>query len=210
MRWASARTEYHRFTQTTFQHPDHWRIFLGMDPYSMSMGLYDTLVVEDGIDLPKFPPDRRPSEIEWQTKEIGCPYMKTYKLTAAGELLRKEQDRREKTAAEKSAEADEHGFNSWEDYRSFCENADSQELLDRGLGLAGPTEQTVATEFWLNHNMHGSFEFHGKHDAIEAGFHWSYEARFTKGDLDAIVFLGERGGEYPEAFRTDSPDIVRF
>ena len=137
------------------------------------MGLYDTLIVEDGIDLPKFPPDRRPSEIEWQTKEIGHPYMKTYKLTAAGELLRKEQDRREKTAAEKSAEAEEHGFDSREDYRSFCENADSQELLDRGLGLAGPTEQTVATEFWLNHNMHGSFEFHGKHDAIEAGFHWS-------------------------------------
>ncbi|WP_205254487.1 MULTISPECIES: hypothetical protein [Halorussus] len=58
--------------------------------------------------------------------------------------------------------------------------------------------------------MHGSFEFHGSNDGIENGFYWSYEARFTRGDLDAIVFLGKRGGDYPEDFKPDDPDIIRF
>jgi hypothetical protein len=174
------------------------------------MGLYDTLIVEDGIELPKFPPDRNPSEIEWQTKEIGRPYMQTYKLTASGRLLRREEEMRKKTTVEKATEADEHGFDSWDEYVSFCEDAAPQELIHRGIGFGVPTEQTVATELWLDHNMHGSFEFHGKHDDIEAGFHWSYEARFTSGDLDAIVFLGERGGEGPESYRPDTPDITRY
>lgn len=174
------------------------------------MGLYDTLVVEDGVELPKFPDGRNPSEIGWQTKEIGHPYMQTYKLTASGRLLRKERDMREKTAAEKRSEAGEYGFDSWDDYVSFCEDATPEERLDRGLGLRAPSERTVADEFWLDHNMHGSFEFHGANDDIEAGFRWSYEARFTRGDLDAIVFLGERGREYPDEFKPDFPDVIRF
>lgn len=174
------------------------------------MGIYDTLVVEDGFKLPKFPPERSPSEITWQTKDIGHPGMRTFKLTAAGRLLRKEQERREKSADEKQAEAAEHGFDSWDDYVSFCEDAGPEERVNRGIGLGIPTEQTVADEFWLDHNMHGSFEFHGSNDTIEDGFYWSYEARFTKGDLDAIVFLGKRGGEYPDEFRPDESEIVRF
>jgi len=174
------------------------------------MGLYDTLAVEDGVELPKFPRDRSPSEVGWQTKEIGHPYMQTYKLTASGRLFRKEQDMREKTAEEKQTEAEERGFESWTEYVSFCEDADPRELLGEGLGIGTPDEQAVADEFWLDHNMHGTFEFHGSRDDIEDGLSWSYEARFTKGDLDAIVFLGKRGGDYPESFKPNEPDIVRF
>jgi len=178
--------------------------------YATVMGVYDTLLVEDGVELPKFPRDRSPTEIDWQTKEIGHPYMRTFKLTASGQLLRKERDTREKTADEKQAEAEEHGFDSWNDYVSFCKDADPQELLTRGLGIGTPNEQAVADEFWLDHNMYGTFEFHGSNDDIEGGFFWSYEARFTKGDLDAIVFLGKRGGDYPEEFKSNAPDIIRF
>jgi len=174
------------------------------------MGLYDTLTLEDGVELPKFPPNRSPSEVEWQTKDIGYPYMQTYKVTTSGRLLRLEQDRREKTTEEKRAEAAEHGFGSWDEYVSFCEDAEPQELLGQGLGIGTPNERTVADEFWLDHSMHGTFEFHGSHDDIENGLFWSYEARFTRGDLDALVFLGERDGEYPDEFRSDSPDIIRF
>jgi len=174
------------------------------------MGLFNTVIVEDSVELPKFPRDRSPSEIEWQTKKIGNPYMQTYKLTAAGRLLRKEQEMREKTAAEKRAEAESHGFDSWDDYVSFRDDAAPEELLSRGLGLGTPNERTVAEEFWLDHNMHGSFEFHGSKDDLEGGFFWSYEARFTRGDLDAIVFLGERGGTSPEKFRPNVSDIVRY
>ena len=174
------------------------------------MGVHDTLVVEAGVDLPKFPQARCPSEIDWQTKGIDHPSLRTFKLTASGRLLRKERDMREKSAAEKRAEADEHGFDSWDAYVSFREEAAPQELVASGLGIGPPREQTVADEFWLDHNMHGSFEFHGSHDTIEDGFYWSFEARFTRGDLDAIVFLGSRGGDDSEGFKEDEPDIVRF
>lgn len=174
------------------------------------MGVYDTLVVEDGVELPKFPRDRSSAEIEWQTKEIGRPFMRTFKLTGSGRLLRKEREMQEMTADEKQVKAEEHDFDSWDEYVSFCEDADPQELLSRGLGVGEPDAQTVAEEFWLDHNMHGSFEFHGSNDDIEDGFFWSYEARFTKGDLDAIVFLGTRGGDYPEGFKPDAADVIRF
>jgi len=173
------------------------------------MGLFDALIVEDGVEFPKFPEDRSPTEITWQTKEIGHPSMRTFKLTASGRLLRKEREMQEKTPGEKEDEAEEHGFNSWGDYVSFCENADAEALLSRGLGLGAPSEQTVADEFWLDHTMHGTFEFHGSNDDIKDGFRWSYEARFTKGDLDAIVFLGKRG-ETSRDFKPDAPDITRF
>lgn len=174
------------------------------------MSLYDTVVVEGDVELPKFPRDRRPPEIDWQTKEISRPSMQAFKLTASGRLLRREREMREKTAEEKRAEAEEHDFESWDAYVSFCEDADPQERLARGLGVGVPDERTVAEEFWVDHNMHGSFEFHGSHDDIEDGFYWSYEARFTRGDLDAIVFLGERGGDDPEEFKPGEPDAVRF
>lgn len=174
------------------------------------MGLYDDLLVVDGVELPKFPRERSPTEIEWQTKQIGRPAMQQYKLTSAGRLLRHEQEYREKTPEEKHAEATEHGFDSWDAYVSFCEGADAHDLVQRGIGVGGPDEQTVEEEFWVDHNMHGSFKFHRNHDDIEDGLYWSYEARFTRGDLDAIVFLGERGGGGPSDYKPDEPASIQF
>lgn len=174
------------------------------------MGMYDRLVVEDEIDLPKFPADRQPSDIEWQMKDIGRPTGRQYKLTADRRLLRHEEEYREKTSSEKRAEAEAQGFDSWADYVAFCEDADLGELLDRGLSPIAPRTQTVAEEFWSNHNMHGTFEFHGSHDEIMDGLFWSYEARFTRGVLDAIVFLGRRGGDGPDSIKPDEPETLRF
>jgi len=43
-------------------------------------------------------------------------------------------------------------------------------------------------------SLHGSFEFHASGRGVDGfdDFYWSYEARFTEGELDEIVFLGER------------------
>ncbi|WP_435102432.1 hypothetical protein [Halarchaeum sp. P4] len=174
------------------------------------MGLYDRLVVEDGLTLPKFPTGRQPSEIDWQTKDIGHPIGQQYKLTVDGRLLRHEEEYREKTPVEKQSEAESHGFDSWAEYEAFCENADPGDLLERGLAPIAPQSQTVAEEFWLDHNMHGSFEFHGSRDDIADGLFWSYEARFTRGALDAIVFLGRRGDDESAVFKPDESDVVRF
>ncbi|MDL0139099.1 hypothetical protein PNP85_06230 [Halobacterium salinarum] len=174
------------------------------------MGLFDELVVEDGVELPKFPQECSPTEIEWQTKEIGRPAMQTYKLASSGRLLRRQREYRQKTPAEKHEAATNHGFDSWDEYVAFCETQDAHGLIKRGISVGGPNEQTVDEEFWGDHNMHGSFEFHGSSDDIEAGFSWSYEARFTRGDLDAIVFLGERGGGEPSDYKPDEPTTVQF
>ncbi|MFC5279695.1 hypothetical protein ACFPM1_13135 [Halorubrum rubrum] len=174
------------------------------------MGLYDDVLVADGVRLPKFPEEVSPSAIKWQTKEIGRPAMQTYKITAEGRLLRREREFRDKTPTEKQTEATEHGFESWDEYVSFCEDADPHDRLHRGIGLGVPNTQTVDEEFWLDHNMHGSFEFHGRSDDIEDGFFWSYEARFTRGQLDTIVFLGERGGGDPDDYKPDESVCVEF
>lgn len=174
------------------------------------MGLYDWITIEADVPLPKFPADHRPDAIDWQTKGIGQPCLRRFKLTASGRLLRQEQEMRKKTAAEKQAEAEEHGFETWTEYVSFRESADPEELLDRGLGIKPANEQTVAKELWLDHTIHGTFEFHGTDDAVANGFFWSYEARFTCGDLDAIVFLGSRSGDVPTDFRPDAQSVVRF
>jgi hypothetical protein len=174
------------------------------------MGVIDTVVLEEDVDLPKFPADHTPHEIDWQTKAIARPSMRTFKPKASGRLLRREREMREKTEAEKRAEAEDHGFESWEVYVTFCSEADPQERIERGMRFSGSNEETVAEELWMDHNMHGSFEFHGSHDDIEDGFYWSYEARFTRGDLDALVFLGERNGGDAEEFRPEGSDVVRF
>jgi hypothetical protein len=169
------------------------------------MGLYDVVRIPAEFDLPKFPAEHSPAEIEWQTKQIGAPHLRTYKISSSGRLLRREQEFREKTSQEKQSEAEDHGFDSWEAYRTFCEDAEPRELLERGLSLGAPRDQTVAEEFWMDHSMHGTFEFHGSNDEIEDGLFWSYEAQFTRGDLEAIVFLGERGGSDPDAYKPEGP-----
>ena len=131
-------------------------------------------------------------------------------VTADRRLLRREREFREKTPEEKQAVAADHGFESWDEYVSFCDEADPDDRIQRGIGLGAPDSRTVDEEFWLDHSMHGSFEFHGGGDDIEDGFHWSYEARFTRGDLDAVVFLGERGGGSPDEYRPEAPVCVEF
>jgi hypothetical protein len=152
------------------------------------MGLFDTIIIEEGIELPEFPDDGDPDDLDWQTKDIGHPSMSVYKITDNGRLLRKEVERAEMTQEEMDEYARDHGYESWE----VWENTDTKlnEPLDTW-------KYKVVDEHWVDHNMHGSFEFHAstrQKDEYE-DFYWSYEARFTKGQLDEILFLGERGSD---------------
>ncbi len=74
------------------------------------------------------------------------------------------------------------------------------------------TEETTDETWWADHNMHGTFEFHQiirrdptDHEELEItsetierpsdyalDVFLEYEARFDKGDLSEIVFMGER------------------
>lgn len=150
------------------------------------MGMYDYVIIEEGVDLPKFPEDKNHTEIEWQSKDINYPSLSTYKITEDRRLLRKEIEKRELTEDELDEKARKNGYKSWEAW----EKADTN--IDEPL----PTRKyTVEDEWWADHNMHGSFEFHASTSRIEGfeDFFWSYEARYTKGELQEIEFLGERG-----------------
>ncbi len=155
------------------------------------MGLFDRVIIEDGINLPGFPEDADPTEVEWQTKQIGQPFMGAYKLASDGRLLRREREYREMTQAELNEKAQEHGYDSW----------DSWEAADTPLDTPLETwKRTVDEEWWVDHNMHGTFEFHasGKRiDGSDDDKFWSYEARFTHGDLEEIILLDDGSGESP-------------
>ncbi|WP_302083546.1 hypothetical protein [Salinibaculum rarum] len=166
------------------------------------MGLYDTVKIEGGVELPAFPSELDATKLAWQTKSLGTPAMQTYKLTSDGRLLRLEVDHREKTCEEKAAEAAEHGFESWEEYVAAVEDASIEEAVDRGFPTGVPSETVQCDEWWADHNQHGSFEIHASSPTESAyDIMWSYEARFTKGELDEIVLLGERHGGGPDAVR---------
>jgi hypothetical protein len=148
------------------------------------MGLFDTVIIEDGVELPEFPENGDPDDLTWQTKDIGRPSMRKFKITNDGELLRKEVKRAEMTREEKDEYAREKGYESWKVWKE----SDTYEPLETW-------KYKVVDEHWVNHNMHGSFEFHASTKRTDGydDFYWSYEARYTKGELDKILFLGERG-----------------
>lgn len=148
------------------------------------MGLYDDLVIEPGVDLPAFDGDHQ--AVDWQTKTIGRPFMQAYKLTADGRLLRQEQSMRDLTPEERAEKARDRGYDSWEAW----EAADT-------FGPLPGWEQTVDEEWWVDHNQHGTFEFHGSTE----NHRYSYEARFTKGDLDGIVLLSKEARKEPTSHR---------
>lgn len=156
------------------------------------MTMYDDLKVSPSVTLPHFP-SGLDHAVTWQTKSIGHPTGQTYKLTTDGRLLRRETKQREKTPEEKQAEAEDHGVDSWDEYKSQVEDGSLEDNLKNDFPPF-VSKQTTEDTWWADHNMHGSFEFHasGSRRNDWPDFTLSYEARFTRGSLDEIVFLGDR------------------
>lgn len=138
------------------------------------MGLFDRVVFDTEVELPEF--DGTHQAVDWQTKSIGRPFMRTFKLTADGRLMRRERSMRDLTPEERAAKARDRGFDSWEAW----EAADT-------FGPLPTWDRTVDEEWWVDHHQHGSFEFHGS----TPDHRYSYEARFTKGALDEILLLSK-------------------
>ncbi len=140
------------------------------------MGLYDNIELEDDVILPEFEND--PQEVEWQTKTLGQPFMHTYKITNGGRLLEKNISKRDMTEEEITKRANEEGYDSWEEW----EEADTFGPLDSW-------KQVTDEIWWTDTNQHGSFEMHAITYEGDESTYWSYEARFTKGELDEIILL---------------------
>lgn len=146
------------------------------------MGLYDNVILDDEVELPEF--SGNPQDLSWQSKTVnGQPFMNNFKITNDGKLYRQEKTHRDMTDEEIQEKAEKHGYSSW----SAWEDADS----------FGPLEswKTVTDEvWWVDHHKHGSFEIHAstRHLDGDDKIYWSYEVRFTKGNLDEIILLKKK------------------
>lgn len=133
------------------------------------MGIFDTIVFGDDVDLPEFDYED-PDEIWWQTKSIGHPGMRKFKIED-GRL-----------------------------YRNEVEREETDEVMEHtGDGSDGRPIRTtrVVDEEWVDHNQHGAFQFHGTVGGVSSDIgdyegpevYYRYEARFLDGELEDIVLL---------------------
>lgn len=186
------------------------------------MGLFASVFVNESIDLPHFPEEIDRSDMIWQSKQGLDVYSGPYRITKDHRLERKEREYREKTAEEKLEEATKWGFDSWVEYISAYENHDGggppdeieyDEENERPPFLR-PDKTTLDNEWWADHNMHGTFEFHEiiRRDPIEweqlenplngdtierpseyaLDVYLQYEAHFHQGELTGFTFMGDR------------------
>ncbi len=132
------------------------------------MGLFDRVELPATLSLPGLEDD--PSTIEWQTKSIGRPLMRRFRLTEDGRLLQEE------THSEPAPEAERphRGTDKPEEFTAV-----------------GSTQ--VVHDDWTERRYHGIVEFHAPLDEEVA----RYEARFADGRLTALRDVtGEDTGEW--------------
>lgn len=131
-----------------------------------TVGLYDRLVFEDGLDIAFPAVGCDPFERTWQTKSIARddPQMENYKVTAAGRLFK------EDTESEWVPEEERPGYDH--------ERGGFERPLDALRG-------SIRTNHlgWSDTDYHGRFEFHTSVD----GDYVSLDAKFTDGQLVEIT-----------------------
>ena len=125
------------------------------------MGLYDTLEFPTEIPLPELDSDTDLSTITWQTKSIGRPAMRTFRITPDGRLL-EEECHTEEVADE---ERPYYGTDKWDD--PFFRMAGSHRRIHDG---------------WTERQYHGIVRFIA---SVDDGL-LEYEAKFTDGRLVAL------------------------
>ncbi len=140
------------------------------------MGLYDIIKLDDDVNLPEF--EGNPHNMEWQSKDVESrPFMRIFKITNDGRLLERNESKRPMTDEEITERANEAGYDSWDEW----------EKADDTFGPLESWKQVTDEVWWDDIHKHGSFEMHGIKDST----YWSYEVRYTKGELDEIILLSK-------------------
>lgn len=151
-----------------------------MQLYYTTMGLYDIIELENEITLPKFKGEI--NDVEWQSKDVqGRPFMATYKITNDGRLMEQKVSKRPMTDEEIKERANQAGYDSWDEW----------EQDEAALGPIDSWKQVTDEVWWEDCNQHGSFEMHALTYEGEESTYWSYEVRFTDGELDEIILLSK-------------------
>lgn len=132
------------------------------------MGLFDRVELPAALSLPGL--DGDPSTTEWQTKSIGRPLMRRFRLTEDGRLLQEETHN-----------------------ESAPEGEDSYRRTDNSEEFTAVGSTRVVHDNWTERRYHGIVEFHASLDEEVA----RYEARFADGRLTAVRDVtGEDTGEW--------------
>ena len=142
--------------------------------------VYDSLVLEKGVDIEDLPINIDPYQIRWQTKTIAThPSMNKYKISKDGKLLREEFTKRKMTQEEMNEKAKDRGYDTWEAW----------EADDSEIGPLDSWKYIKDDVWWSNQNMHGEFKFYASTRTIEEvdDYFIKYKATYTKGELDEIV-----------------------
>lgn len=128
------------------------------------MGMYDTVEIEDGVDV-SFPGlDTAPTRIEWQTKTFRRPALEVYKVTMDGRLYKEDAD------YETVPEEDRPGY---DEERGSFEND-----WQKGWGMLNKVR-----EGWSDTDHHGILEIH----SVVDDEYISYDLKFTDGTLVDIT-----------------------
>lgn len=145
------------------------------------MGLYDTIELPAELVIPGL--DRDPSTIGWQTKSIGRPAMRTFRITPDGRLLEEEFHTEEVPEEERP----HYGTEKWD------------EPLFR---MAGSFRRVH--DGWMERPYNGVIRFTASVDEALL----AYEARFTDGRLVAIRDTSDDDGEWTPTDTLGMPDTT--
>lgn len=128
------------------------------------MGMYDTITIEQGIEI-SFPDlDSDPSCIKWQTKTFEQPALVEYKITTDGRLFK------EDASFETVPEEDRPGYDP--------ESGGFENKLNKSLGALKKVRND-----WIDTEYHGIVEIH----EIVDDEYVSYDLKFTDGTLVAVT-----------------------
>lgn len=182
--------------------------------------MFATIYVDNSVELPYLPNEIDRDSLTWQSKQGVNRYEGPYRISADGQLEKKQFSNRDKTAEEKQAEAEKWGYDSWQAYTEAYESADSMypdDIKERDeTPPVFPSEKVTDETWWENIDYTGTVEFHGivtedpieweevphptdktkdSKRATEYAFKvfYQYEAHFENGELDELVCLGKRG-----------------
>lgn len=154
------------------------------------MGMYNEVFVEPGFELPGYPEG---AERQFQTKDIEPRRLHKYRITGSGDLEVQKQEKREKTDGEKLEEAEERGFESWDEYVEWHEEKleeDSTALelfLERDIPPLGPSEQKVERTWWEPYSYTGTLNFYNSSNLIDSiNESYSYIAEMSNGTVENV------------------------
>lgn len=138
------------------------------------MGMYDNVVLEDGVELPEFDLDY--DSVAWQTKSFRTLNFSTYKITSDGELLQEEFH------TESVPKEDRPYPDADEDENPMKAMAGSMKRVHDGWTKR---KYTGEVRFYDIVGRDTSFE-NGEQIVHEEGEWFCYKAVFIRGELDSI------------------------